>query len=220
MKETELSINQIESAIVERVDSPFYIRRNIVIPNVSWGFLNHEADLLVISQKRTLTEIEIKRTWADFMADFHKGHNHYDKKLSHLYFAVPYRMAERVFHWLYEGEFADNNYSYSKVEKPTEHNPYKAGIIVYTDWNDKGNNVRYGRCCWVNVVPGRMNPDGDYVISEKQERTLLRLLGMRVWAAKRLAASQEDKTMRKRQSLIDKDREERDKWPSLFKDDL
>ena len=60
----------IESAIVGRVDSPFYIRRNIVIPNVSWGFLNHEADLLVISQKRTLTEIEIKRTWADFMDSF------------------------------------------------------------------------------------------------------------------------------------------------------
>ena len=219
MKETELSINQIESAIVERVDSPFYIRRNIVIPNVSWGFLNHEADLLVISQQKKLTEIEIKRTWSDFMADFHKGHNHYDKKLSHLYFAVPYRMAERVFHWLYEGEFADNNYSFSKVEKATEHNPYKAGIIVYRDWNDEGTNIRYGRCCWVNVRAGQMNPYGEYVISDKEERKLFRLLAFRIWAAKRLAASQEDKTMCKRQSLIE-DREERAKWPSLFKDDL
>lgn len=220
MKETELSINQIESAIVERVDSPFYIRRNIVIPNVSWGFLNHEADLLVISRQRTLTEIEIKRTWTDFMADFHKDHNHYDKKLSHLYFAVPYRMAERVFHWLYKGEFADNNYCFSKVDKATEHNPYKAGIIVYTDWNDKGTNIRYGRCCWVNVRAGRMNPDSEYVISDKEERKLLRLLAFRIWAAKRIGATREDKPMRKMQSLIDKDREERARWPSLFKDDL
>ena len=220
MKETELSLNQIESAIVERVDSPFYIRRNIVIPNVSWGFLNHEADLLVISQQGMLTEIEIKRTWADFMADFHKGHNHYDIKLSHLYFAVPYRMGERVFHWLYEGEFADNNYSYSKVEKPTEHNPYKAGIIVYTDCKDEGSNVRYGRRCWVNVCAGKMNPGHEYVLTRESEHTLFRLLAMRIWKLKRMAASQEDKAMQKRQSLIDKDREERAKWPSLFKDDL
>lgn len=123
MKETELSINQIESAIVGRVDSPFYIRRNIVIPNVSWGFLNHEADLLVISQQGMLTEIEIKRTWADFMADFKKGHNHYDIRLSRLYFAVPYRIAERVFHWLYEGEFADNNGT-AYANKPKEQSSY------------------------------------------------------------------------------------------------
>ncbi len=43
--DTKLTIEQIESMIACYPWSPFYIRNNIVIPNVSWGFLNHEAEL-------------------------------------------------------------------------------------------------------------------------------------------------------------------------------
>ena len=46
---TTLTIEQIEQTIVGSPDAPYYIRNNIVIPNVDWGFLNHEADLLIIN---------------------------------------------------------------------------------------------------------------------------------------------------------------------------
>jgi hypothetical protein len=54
MKETTLTLEQIETLITGYQDSPFYIRSNIVIPNCNWGFLNHEADLLVLSKAATL----------------------------------------------------------------------------------------------------------------------------------------------------------------------
>ena len=120
MKETNMTIEQIETLLVGYPSSPFYIRQNIVVPNVDWGFLNHEADLLILSKANYLTEVEIKRTWADFMADFKKKHTHYDKKLSHFYYAVPSSIAQRVFDWLYVGEYNDDHYwSKSKVDEPS-----------------------------------------------------------------------------------------------------
>lgn len=80
INETTLSIEQIETAIVGFPGSPYYMRKNIVIPNVDWGFLNHEADLLILTKANYLVEIEIKRSWIDFMADFKKKHTHNDPK--------------------------------------------------------------------------------------------------------------------------------------------
>lgn len=218
-KETYLEMAQVEHLICGSPWSPFYIRKNLVIPNVSWGFLNHEADLLVVSSRRTLTEVEIKRTWSDFMADFKKDHTHYDKKLSHLYYAVPYRMAEKVFHWLYDGEYKGVSWNGSKVNSPSEHNPHGAGLIVYCDWEDKVG----GRSCWVNVRAGHMNKQNEYVINDKQERELLRLLGMRVWALKSGIANMQNqahkdrqKLIEKRQRLIEQREAEKVDYPMLF----
>ena len=105
MKETTLTLEQIETIITGYPDAPYFIRQNIVIPNCSWGFLNHEADLLVLNKTKHLVEIEIKRTWSDFIADFKKSHTHDDPKLSRFYYAVPLSIGERVFHWLYEGTY-------------------------------------------------------------------------------------------------------------------
>ena len=52
MKETSLTIEQIETILVGMPTSLYYIRQNIVIPNVDWGFLSHEADLLVINKNK------------------------------------------------------------------------------------------------------------------------------------------------------------------------
>ena len=38
----------------------FGIRQNIIVPNVSWSFLNYEADLVVLTKSNYATEIEIK----------------------------------------------------------------------------------------------------------------------------------------------------------------
>jgi len=99
--DTKLTIEQIESMIACYPWSPFYIRNNIVIPNVSWGFLNHEADLLVVTREKRLIEVEIKRSWQDFITDFKKRHHHSDKKLFKMYYAVPISIAEKVFDFLY-----------------------------------------------------------------------------------------------------------------------
>ncbi len=189
MKETTLTLEQIETIITGYPDSPFYIRQNIVVPNCDWGFLNHEADLLILSKAKCLTEIEIKRTWSDFMADFKKKHTHYDPKLSHFYYAVPLSIGERVFNWLYEGTYQCRPswiyYERSQVTGYTEHNPNKCGLIIYASSNETlSRGIRIGSCC-LNVGAKRMN---NYKLSTDEELKLLRLLGMRVWNMKKKLA--------------------------------
>lgn len=189
IKETTLTLEQIEVAITGYPDSPYYARQNIVVPNCNWGFLNHEADLLVMSKAKYLTEIEIKRTWADFMADFKKRHTHFDKKLSHFYYAVPLSIGERVFNWLYEGAYrCEPSWIYrqqSTITGYTEHNPHKCGLIVYASPEEVGMRInRVGACC-INVPAHRMN---DYKISPDEEMKLLRLLGLRIWSMKKKLA--------------------------------
>lgn len=186
MKETNLTIEQIEDMLVGHPDSPFYIRQNIVIPNVAWGYLNHEADLLIESKSHYLTEVEIKRTWKDFIADFKKKHTHSDPKLSHFYYAVPESIKEKVFRFLYNGEMPKYSYYKAKVEGPTEFNPHECGIIFYEEPSDDNPRPR----CRILVPSKRI---GDYAISEKEELKLLRLCGMRVWALKNKVAKLQGK---------------------------
>lgn len=200
MKETTLTLEQIETIITGYPDSPYFIRQNIVVPNCDWGFLNHEADLLVLNKTKRLVEIEIKRTWSDFMADFKKSHTHYDPKLSYFYYAVPLSIGERVFHWLYEGNYKCRPgflyYERSEVTAYTEHNPNKCGLIIYADPQEStARGKRVGSCC-LNVGATRMN---DYQLSTDEELKLLRLLGMRVWnLKKKLAEYQAEPSLFKR----------------------
>ena len=200
MKETTLTLEQIETLITGYQDSPFYIRSNIVIPNCNWGFLNHEADLLVLSKANRLTEVEIKRTWSDFMADFKKSHTHDDPKLSHFYYAVPISIAERVFNWLYTGKYKCDArwiyYEHSIIDGYTEHNPHKCGLIIYASSEEVGvRGSRVGGCC-INVPAHRMH---DYKVSTEEEIKLLRLLGLRVWnMKKKLAEYQAEPSLFKR----------------------
>lgn len=57
-----------------RRSSPFFARSQLgVVPNVSWGLLPWEADLLVLSKSKFLTEIEIKISMSDWKADLLKA---------------------------------------------------------------------------------------------------------------------------------------------------
>lgn len=72
-------------------------RSQIVVPNVSWGLLNHECDLVICSKSGYLTEVEIKRSYADFLADFNKKHHHDDdERIKAFYYAVPVDIADKV----------------------------------------------------------------------------------------------------------------------------
>lgn len=189
MNGTTLTLEQIETIITGYPDSPFYMRQNIVVPNCDWGFLNHEADLLVLNKTKRLVEIEIKRTWSDFMADFKKKHTHDDPKLTRFYYAVPLSIAERVFHWLYEGVYNCKSkfiyYQRSEVTGYTEHNPNRCGLIIYADPNEsRVRGSRVGSCC-INVSAQQMH---EYKVDTNEELKLLRLLGMRVWSLKKKLA--------------------------------
>lgn len=104
MADTSLKIDQIELAIAKI----FGIRGNIIVPNVSWGFFaTHEADLVVINKSGYMTEIEIKRSWTDFLNDFKKHTTHDEGKVMWKYFAVPESILERVRTYLHENGHDD-----------------------------------------------------------------------------------------------------------------
>jgi hypothetical protein len=98
------------------------IRKNIIVNNVSWGLFNHECDLVSVSKAGYATEIEIKISRGDLIADKKKKHAHNnDNRLKYLYFAIP-----------------------SKLLKDIEHIPKHAGIIEVFDMNGR-NKCRYIR---------------------------------------------------------------------------
>ena len=83
---TELSVKEIQALLAEY----WGIRSNIIVPNVSWGLLDYEADLLVMNNTGYVTEVEIKRSWSDFLADFKKDENaHKSEIIYQFWYCVP-----------------------------------------------------------------------------------------------------------------------------------
>lgn len=78
----------IELAVADWLDT----RRNLIVPNVSYGLNLHECDLLVLSKSGYATEIEIKVSHSDLKADAKKWHEHRSKRIKFLYFAMPAEM--------------------------------------------------------------------------------------------------------------------------------
>lgn len=57
--------------------------------------VDHECDILSVSKKMFLREIEIKISVADFKADFKKKHNH-SGNIKNFYYAVPYYILDKI----------------------------------------------------------------------------------------------------------------------------
>ena len=73
----------------------FQPRTNVIVPNVSWGFLyGREADMLVLTPRGWITEIEIKTSAADIKRDLQKRFGHWDRKVRQCWFAVPEKLAQ------------------------------------------------------------------------------------------------------------------------------
>ena len=96
--DTKLSIEQIHVALRNSV--LWNKRTDIMIPNLSWAMLPYEADFVVINRSGYMTEIEIKRSWEDFKADFKKGHKHDDERVYKFAYCVPQCIAEKVVSFL------------------------------------------------------------------------------------------------------------------------
>ena len=83
---TKLTVKDIQALLAEY----FGIRNNIIVPNVSWGMLEYEADLLIMNKTGYVTEIEIKRSWSDFLADFKKDEvAHKSEIIYQFWYCVP-----------------------------------------------------------------------------------------------------------------------------------
>lgn len=117
--------------LVGEEGSMFPCRRNLCVPNVSWGFLDYEADLLVVTGSDWLKEIEIKISVADLKADIkkkkHKDWESPRNPVKDLYYAIPFEVWEKI-----------------KENPPV---PDHAGIIVIHDVNANscGGIVKYSK---------------------------------------------------------------------------
>lgn len=85
-KDSKISANDIEIAVAGLIN----YRQHVIVPNVSWGLgLRHECDILILDDQNRFTEVEIKISKSDLLADFKKSHGHRSKIISRLVYAVP-----------------------------------------------------------------------------------------------------------------------------------
>ena len=105
--DTNRELVDIEIALARE----YHFEKNIVVFNVhgeSWILpLFHECDMVVVSPKsRLLCELEIKRTWQDFCADFKKRHHHEARgkgiEISSFCYVIPEGLYEKAIKKLQE----------------------------------------------------------------------------------------------------------------------
>lgn len=94
-KKNKISTAEMEVAIAKHIG----FRRNIIVPNISWGFDGmHECDVFYVRKSGYAVEIEIKISKSDFLNDFKKEHGHVDSenRISEFYYAMPDYLLEIV----------------------------------------------------------------------------------------------------------------------------
>lgn len=152
--ETKLTVDQIQVAISD----VFGVRDNIIVPNVSWGFFEtHEADMVVINKSNYLTEVEIKRSWSDFIRDFRKTTTHDEGKVMYKFFAIPQSILVKVRSYLVENDKID------------------WGIIVYSEEG----------YAWIEYYPSNHGQSDSRKKLYIEERLSIARLGcIRIWKLK------------------------------------
>lgn len=97
---SRLTTLQMEICIAEY----FGVRRNIIVPNVSWGVGLHECDLLIVRPSGHAVEVEIKVSLADLKKDAEKWHGHVDlkRRIGRLYFAIPLKLQDKAIGYIPE----------------------------------------------------------------------------------------------------------------------
>lgn len=134
----------------------FNPRKNLIVPNISWGMGLHECDILIASARGYLIEIEIKISAADLKKEAKKRHGHVDRmgRIRKLYFAMP----ENLTHLC-------------------EHLPERAGILSYYvdgTWNSYMREIR----------PAKTNAKAR-PLNDREMYNMARLGAMRIWGLKR-----------------------------------
>ena len=146
---------ELESKLVKWFDP----RRQLIVPNVSWGWgLTYEVDLVVVRPSGYAIEVELKISRADVRKDQEKrkwlpGHDgHHGDRFRESWFAVPEKLQD----------FALANI------------PAHCGLIVVPE--DSYPCIRVVRKAKLNT---KAKP-----LTEKEEIALLRLAAIRMWTLK------------------------------------
>lgn len=133
-------------------------RQHAIVPNVSWGLgLRHECDMLILDSKNRFTEIEIKVSKSDLLADFKKVHGHSSNIISRLVYAVPDYLLETA------------------IEAVPRHH----GIIAVKSIEIHGKTLYKAR--WIRIPKHNKLKDKP---NDKQIRKFMELGLMRVWTLK------------------------------------
>ena len=124
--------------IETRIAFYFGTRANVIVPNVYWGLMPYECDMLVMPMSGHVYEIEIKVSKGDLVADKKKNHTHDSDRVRKLYFAIP-----------------------EKLEKHIEHIPAKAGILIV----NKTGGVRKLREPEVNLTAIKLSAQEQFQLA-------------------------------------------------------
>lgn len=139
-------------------------RVNLIVPNVSWGFFNHECDILAVSKSGYATEYEIKISKADLLKDKKKEHKHEDHRIKALYFAIPAYLQDCI-----------------------EHIPERAGIVIAEEYEKRfhvnGIPVRKNTLKFRLVRQATDSPN-PYKFTDADKFQIARLGAMRIWGLK------------------------------------
>lgn len=157
---TKLSVAQIQLSLYRHL---FDSRNDIVVPNVSWGLLSYEADLLGISASGQVTEVEIKRSLSDLRADFKKRHHHDDEIVTYFYYCIPESLLEKAKAAILENEKKAHPYADIKESDCP-------AILVYTE-DAQIKETGFGKA----------KRYGYHRISDHEKETLGRLGTLRYW---------------------------------------
>lgn len=162
MADTKVSLYEIELMIAKSRDFDF--TKKLVVFNVygTGGVLPlwHECDVLVCTKLGYLTEIEIKRSYADFLNDFKKDHMHASQYIKNFYYCVPDKIKDKVIEHLQTLDDKDWRKG--------------AGIIVYYEDND-----------WIDIKLLPYENKKCIKLTTEQMLYLARLGSMRVMTLKR-----------------------------------
>lgn len=164
--DTKLSVKEIEEMIIR---SEVSLRDEIAIPNLSWGMLSYEADLVVINKSGYMREYEIKRSFQDLVADLKKKHFHDAEQVYEFFYVLPLAIKEKAIE-LFRAHQADDAYIRA-FGKTTEFHEALPAIIYYDDLRGIVENTRFH-----GYLHGKHRK---LFIEEKL--TITRLLNLRYW---------------------------------------
>lgn len=101
MYQTEDNGSYTESSIARAIattpNSRFHYQKNLIVPNVYYGWnLDYEADLISVNSSRYVSEIEIKTSKSDLKKDFTKRicHNDPFDRIRYLWYAGPVELLD------------------------------------------------------------------------------------------------------------------------------
>jgi putative uncharacterized protein FNV0627 len=133
--------------------------------------VDHECDILSVSKKMFLREVEIKISVSDFKADFKKRHNH-SGNIKQFYYAVPYYILDKIENLI----------------------PENAGILVAYIEMKQGNRGEVSSKKWIiKKIKNAKNNNLAKPIDEKQLNIIYRIGYLKYWFHRKRTEKEEKK---------------------------